>query len=58
MNYFNTLDALANRYPEVELPFMPAHQVLEADRGMDFGTVTRNHLALLEQNAGDQGDVS
>ena len=51
MNYFNTLDALANRYPEVELPFMPAHQVLEADRGMDFGTVTRNHLALLEQNA-------
>ena len=50
MNYFNTLDALANRYPEVELPFVPGHQVLEADRGMDFETVTRNHLALLEQN--------
>ena len=51
MNYFNTLDALANRYPEIELPFVPAHQVLAADRGMDFGTVTRNHLGLLEQNA-------
>ena len=57
MNYFNTLDALANRYPEIELPFVPAHQVLEADRGMDFGTVTRNHLALLEQNAGDQATL-
>ena len=31
MNYFNTLDALANRYPEIELPFVPAHQVLEAE---------------------------
>ena len=50
MNYFNSLDALANRYPEVELPFVPGHQVLEADRGMAFGTVTRNHLALLDQN--------
>ena len=51
MNYYNTLDALANRYPAVELPFVPAHQVLAADQGMDFGTVTRNHLALLDQNA-------
>ena len=25
-----------------------------ADRGMDFGTVTRNHLALLEQNPAHQ----
>ena len=51
MNYYNTLDVLANRYPEVELPFVPAHLVLEADRGADFQTITQNHLALLEQNA-------
>ena len=51
MNYYNTLDVLANRYPEVELPNVPPHQVLEADRGADFATITRNHLALLEQNA-------
>ena len=51
MNYYNTLDVLANRYPWVELPNVPAHQVLEADRGADFATITRNHLALLEQNA-------
>ena len=50
MNFYNTLDALANRYPEVALPFVPVHQVLEADAGADFGTVTRNHLALLEEN--------
>ncbi len=51
MNYYNTLDVLANRYPEVELPNVPLHQVLEADRGADFATITRNHLALLDQNA-------
>ena len=51
MNYYNTLDTLANRYPDVELPFVPAHQVLEADRGADFRTITQNHLALLDQNA-------
>ena len=51
MNYYNTLDVLANRHPEVELPFVPAHQVLEADRGADFQTITQNHLALLDQNA-------
>ena len=50
MNYYNTLDVLANRYPEVELPNVPPHQVLEADRGADFATITRNHLALLDQN--------
>ena len=50
MNYYNTLDVLANRYPDVELPLVPAHQVLEADRGADFATITRNHLALLDQN--------
>ena len=51
MNYYNTLDVLANRYPGVELPNVPLHQVLEADRGVDFATITRNHLALLDQNA-------
>ncbi len=50
MNYYNTLDALADRYPDVALPFVPTHQVLEADRGVDFATITRNHLALLDQN--------
>ena len=50
MNFYNTLDALANNYPGIKLPFMPAHQVLAADQGVDFGTVTRNHLALLEEN--------
>ena len=51
MNYYNTLDVLANRYPQVELPNVPPHQVLAADRGADFATITRNHLALLDQNA-------
>ena len=50
MNYYNTLDVLANRYPDVELPNVPPHQVLEADRGADFATIVRNHLALLDQN--------
>ena len=51
MNYYNTLDVLANRYPDVDLPNVPPHQVLDADRGADFATITRNHLALLDQNA-------
>ena len=51
MNYYNTLDVLANRYPNVELPNVPPHQVLAADHGADFATITRNHLALLDQNA-------
>lgn len=50
MNYYNTLDALANRYPSVELPFVPPHQVLEEDQGATFGTIIRNHLALLDEN--------
>ena len=51
MNYYNTLDVLANRYPDVELPNVPSHQVLEADRGADVAAIRRNHLALLDQNA-------
>ena len=50
MNYYNTLDVLADRYPEVELPNVSPHQVLEADRGASFGTVIRDHLELLDQN--------
>ncbi|MCY3913190.1 MAG: hypothetical protein OXG43_08080 [Chloroflexi bacterium] len=50
MNYYNTLDVLANRYPEVELPNVPAHLELAADRGADFATIKRNHLLLLDQN--------
>ena len=51
MNYYNTLDVLANRYPEIELPNVPPHQILAADRGANFATITQNHLALLDQNA-------
>ena len=51
MNWYNTLDALANKYPDVELPNVPAHQVLAADEGVtDFGVIIRNHLALLDAN--------
>ena len=51
MNYYNTLDVLANRFPQIALPNVPAHHVLTEDAGQDFATVTRNHLALLEANA-------
>lgn len=51
MNYYNTLDVLADRYPQVELPNVPAHQVLAADAGADFATVKQNHLALLDANS-------
>ena len=51
MNFYNTLDVLANRYPQIALPNVPRHQVLAEDAGQDFATVTRNHLALLEANA-------
>ena len=50
MNFYNTLDVLANRYPEIALPNVPHHQVLAEDAGQSFATVTRNHLALLEAN--------
>lgn len=51
MSYYNTLDALANRYPEVELPNVPPHQVIEPDGDGDFASVMRAHLALLDENA-------
>lgn len=50
-NYYNTLDVLANRYPNVELPNVPAHRVLAADVGVGFAQVIRNHLAILDQNS-------
>ena len=50
MNYYNTLDELANAYPHVELPNVPTHQVLAADAGADFETVKRNHVAILDEN--------
>ena len=51
MNWYNTLDALANKYPDVELPNVPPHQILDADRDVtNFGTIIRNHLALLDAN--------
>ena len=51
MSYYNTLDALANRYPEVELPNVPPHQVIETEGDGDFASVMRAHLALLDENA-------
>lgn len=51
VNYYNTLDVLANRYPEVELPNVPPHQVLETDANADFAGALRTHLALLDRNA-------
>ena len=50
MNYYNTLDVLANWYPHVNLPNVPVHEVLAADFGADFATVTQNHLAILDRN--------
>ena len=58
MNYYNTLDALANRYPDVELPNVPPHQVLEADRA---ATLRHDHPqppGAARPEPGDQGTVS
>ena len=50
MNFYNTLDVLANRYPNVKLPNVPPHQVLASDAGADFETVKQHHVALLDAN--------
>ena len=51
VNWYNTLDVLADKHANVELPNVPAHQVLEADQGVtSFGVIIRNHLALLDAN--------
>lgn len=49
MNYYNTLDVLANRYPEVRLPNVPPHQVFDT-AGLSFPEVTEVHLAILDEN--------
>ena len=49
MNYYNTLDVLANRYPNVQLPNVPLHQVLDTE-GLSFAEVKTVHLALLDAN--------
>ena len=52
VNWYNTLDSLATKYPYVELPNVPPHQSLEANQGVtDFGVIMRNHLALLDANS-------
>ena len=51
MHYYNTLDALANRYPDVALANVPPHQVIETEADADFASVARTHLALLDQHA-------
>ena len=51
MNWFNTLDALANRYSHIALPNVPPHQILAEDQGVtDFAVIVQNHLALLDAN--------
>jgi len=49
MNYYNTLDALANKYPDVRLPNVPLHQVFYT-AGLSFSEVKDVHLAILEHN--------
>ena len=49
MNYYNTLDALANKYPDVRLPNVPEHQVFDS-AGLSFSQVKDVHLAILDRN--------
>lgn len=49
MNYYNTLDVLANRYPEVRLANVPEHQVLDT-AGLSFSRVKDVHLSILDRN--------
>ena len=57
MNYYNTLDVLANRYPDVELPNVPPHQVLEADRGRRLRHHHPEPPGAAGPERGDQGAV-
>ena len=50
MNYFNTLDALANDYPGVGLPNVPGHQVLDT-ADLSFKEVISVHLGILDANS-------
>ncbi|MDE2903014.1 MAG: putative glycoside hydrolase [Chloroflexota bacterium] len=49
MNYYNTLDVLANRYPEVRLANVPEHQVQDT-AGLSFSRVKDVHLSILDRN--------
>ena len=49
-NYLNTLDLLADRYPAVELPFLPGHAVLPLPAGATFAERQAAQLALLDAN--------
>ena len=52
MNYYNTLDVLANRYPDVELPNVPAHQRAGSGLGAPTSPPSpRTTWRCLEQNA-------
>ena len=50
INYYNTLDVLANKYPEVRLPNVPEHQVLDT-AGLSFSQVKDVHLSILDRNS-------
>ena len=49
MNYYNTLDVLANKYPDVRLPNVPEHQVFDT-AGLTFAQVKDVHLSILDRN--------
>ena len=49
MNFYNTLDVLANKYPDVRLPNVPEHQVFDS-AGLSFSEVKDVHLAILDRN--------
>ena len=49
MNYYNTLDALANRYRDVRLANVPEHQVFNT-AGLSFSEVKDVHVSILERN--------
>jgi len=50
MNYYNTLDALANKYPDVRLPNVPLHQVFDS-ASLSFDQVKDIHLSILDRNS-------
>ena len=48
--FVNTLDLLAERHPNVRLPFLPERAVLAVPVGASFPERTAVHLAILDQN--------
>ena len=49
INYYNTLDVLANKYADVRLPNVPEHQVFDT-AGLSFSQVKDVHVSILERN--------